>query len=58
MGTMRPLLKVQNDGSSANSQEILVSMDNERPEGTEDQSITSTDGEDLRRNVHMRRSEI
>ena len=45
-------------GSSANSQEIPVSMDNERPEGNEDQSITSVDGEDLRRNVHMRRSEI
>ena len=26
--------------------------------GTEDQYITSADGEDLRRNVHMRRSEI
>ena len=55
---MRPLAKAQNDGSSANSQEILVSMDNERPEGTEDQSITSADGEYLRRNVHMGRSEI
>ena len=58
MGTMQPLLKVQNDGSSANSQEILVLMDNVRPEGTEDQSITSEDSEDLRRNVHMRRSKI
>ena len=50
--------QAHNDVYSANSQETLVSMDNERPEGTEDQSITSADGEDLRRNVHMRRSEI
>ena len=55
---MRPLVKVQNDGSSANSQEIPISMDNENPDGTEDQSITFADGEDLRRNVHMRRSKI
>ena len=33
-------------------------MENERPKGTEDQSIKSADGEDLMRNVHMRRSEI
>ena len=58
MGTMCPLVKAQNDGYSAKSQEIPVSMDNERPEGTEDQSITSADGEYLRRNVHMRRSKI
>ena len=55
---MRPLVKAQNDGSNANSLEITVSMDNERPEVTEDQYITSADGEDLRRNVHMRRSDI
>ena len=58
MGTIRPLVIAQNDGSSANSQEIPVSMYNVRPEGTEDQSITSEDGEELRRNVYMRRSEI
>ena len=58
MGAWLPLVKAQNDGSSANSQQIPVSMDNEHPEGTEDQSITSEDGEDLRRNVHMRRSKI
>ena len=58
MGNMRPLFKAQNDGSSANIQEIPVSMDNEHLEGTEDQYITSEDGEDLRRNVHMRRSKI
>ena len=32
-------------------------MDNVRPEGNEDQYITSTGGEDLERNVHMRPSE-
>ena len=58
MGTMRPLVKAQDDGSSANRQEIPVSMDNERPYGTEYQSIISADGEDLRRNVHAGRSEI
>ena len=57
-GNHAPIGKAQNDGSSANSQEITLSMDNERPEGTEYQSITSADGEDLRRNVHVRRSEI
>ena len=57
-GNHAPIGQAHNDGSSANSQEIPVSMDNERTEGTEDQSITSADGEDLRRNVHMRRSEI
>ena len=58
MGTIRPLVKAENNGSIANSQEIPVSMDNEHPEGTEDQYITSEDSEDLRRSVHMRRSEI
>ena len=47
----------QNDGSSANRQEIPVSMDNLRPKSTEDQSITSADGESLGRNVNVRRSE-
>ena len=32
-------------------------MENVSPEGTEDQSVTSTSGEDLGRNVHVRRSE-
>ena len=57
-GNHAPIGQAQNDVSSANIQEIPVSMDNVRPKGTEDQSITSSDGEDLRRNVHMRRSEI
>ena len=52
-----PISQAQNDGSSDNSQEIPVSMDNVPPEGIEDQYITSSYGEDLRRNVHVRRSE-
>ena len=32
-------------------------MDNVRPEGTENQSITSPSVEDLGRNLHLRRSE-
>ena len=39
MGTIRPLVIAQNDGSSANSQEIPASTDNEHPEGTEYQSF-------------------
>ena len=52
-----PISQVQNDRSSSNIQEIPVSMENVLPEGNEDQSITSADGEDLRRNVRVRRSE-
>ena len=33
-------------------------MDNVRPEGTEDQYVTSPSGEALGRNVHVRRSEL
>ena len=43
-GNHAPIGQAQNNGSSANSQEIPVSMDNERPEGTEDQSIISSNG--------------
>ena len=53
-----PIVHAQNDGSSANSQKISVSMDNVDPEGTEDQYNTCPDGEDLRSNVHVRRSEL
>ena len=48
-----PIVQAQSDGYSANSQEILVSMDNVCPEGTEDQYVTSPRGEDLGRNVHV-----
>ena len=54
---LAPIGQAQNDGSSANSQEIPVSMYNVCPEGTEDQYITSAYGEDLRRNAHVRCSE-
>ena len=43
-GNHVPIGQAQNDGSSYNSQEIPVSMDNVIPEGNEDQSITSADG--------------
>ena len=55
-GNHAPIGQSHNDGSSDNSQEIPVSIDNVRPEGNEDQSITSADGEYLRRNFHVRRS--
>ena len=51
-----PVSQAQNAVSSSNTQEIPVSMENVRPEGTEDQSATSPSGEDLRRNVYLRRS--
>ena len=57
-GNHAPIGQAQNYGSSANSQEILVSIYNVRPEVTEDQSITSADGDYLRRNVHMIHSVI
>ena len=40
-GNYEPIGQAQNYGSSANSQEIPVSMDNVCPEGAEDQSVTS-----------------
>ena len=42
-----PIGQEQNGGSSANSQEIPVSMDNVCPEGNEDQYVSSTNGEAL-----------
>ena len=55
-GNHAPIGQAQNGGSSSNSQEIPVSMDNVCPEGTEDQYVTSPSGEALGRNVHVRRS--
>ena len=49
-----PIGQSQNYGSSDNSQEIPVSMENVRLEETEDQSVTSPIGEALGRNVHVR----
>ena len=57
MGTMRPLVKAQNDSSSAKSQEIPVSMDNVCPDGNENQYVTSTSVETLGSNVNVRYSE-
>ena len=51
-GNHAPIGQAHNEGSS-NSQETPVSMDNVRPEGTEEQSVTSPNGESLGRNVHM-----
>ena len=50
-----PTFQAQNDGYSY-SQEITASMENVRPEGTEDQSVTSPSGEALVMNVHVRHS--
>ena len=55
-GNHAPIGQAQNNGSSANSQEILVSTENVCPQGTEDQYVTSPRGEALVRNVHVRRS--
>ena len=55
-GNHAPIGQSQNDGYS-DSQEIPVPMDDVHPEGNGYQSITSTSGEDLGRNVHARRSE-
>ena len=57
-GNHAPIGQSQNKDYNANSQEITVSMDNGRPEVTEEKYITSVDGEDLRRNVHVRSSDI
>ena len=57
MGTMHPLVKSQNDGSSNNIREIPVSMDNVCPDGNENQYVTSPSGEALGRNINVRRSE-
>ena len=55
---MVPISKAQNGGSSANSQEIPVSLDNVCPEGTEYQYVTSPSVEALVRNVDVRHSEL
>ena len=55
-GNHAPIGQAQNDNSSANSQEISVSMDNVRPGVTEDQSIISIIGEALGKNFHVRSS--
>ena len=49
--------QAQNGGSSVNSREIPVSMDNVCPDGNENQYVKSPSGEALVRNVNVRRSE-
>ena len=55
-GNHAPIGQAQNDGSSANSQETPVSMENLCPNGTEDKYVTSPSGEDLGKNVNVKRS--
>ena len=47
-----PVGQAQNN-SSCDLQEIPVSMENVRPEGTEDQSATSPSGEALGKNIRL-----
>ena len=54
-GNHTPIGQAHND-SSSDSQEIPVSMDNVRPDGTEDQYFTSPGGEAFGRNFHVSRS--
>ena len=55
-GNHAPIGQAQNSGSSDNSQEITVSMENVCPKGIEDQYVTSPSGETSGRNVIVRRS--
>ena len=56
-GNHAPIGQAQNSGSSANSLEIPVSMDNVCPDRNENQYVTSASGESLGRNFNVRRSE-
>ena len=56
-GNHAPIGQAHNGGSSANRREIPVSMDNVCPDRNEKQYVTSPSGEDLGRNVNVRRSE-
>ena len=55
-GKYAPIGQAQKYGSSANRQEIPVSMENVCPEGNKYQYVTSPSGEDLMRNFHVRHS--
>ena len=57
-GNHAPIGQSQNGGSSTNSQEIPVSMDNVCLDGNEDQYVTSPSGEDLGSNVNVRRFKL
>ena len=56
-GNHAPIGQAQNGDSSANSQEIPVSMNNVCPDGNKNKYVTSSSGEALGRNVNLRRSE-
>ena len=56
-GNYAPIGQAQKYGSSANRQEIPVSMDNVCSYGNENQYVTSPSGEAMGRNVHVRNSE-
>ena len=51
-----PISQAQNDGFNVNSKEISASIENVCPEGTGDQSVKSSNGEDLVWDVHVRSS--
>ena len=57
-GNHAPIYQSQNYGSSYNSPEIPVLMENVRPKGTEYQYVTFPSGGTLRRNVHVRCSKL
>ena len=56
-GNHAPIGQVQNSGSSSNSREIPVSMDNICPDRNENQYVTSPSGEAFGRNVNVKRFE-
>ena len=56
-GNHAPIGQAHNGGSSANSQDIPVSMDNVCTDRNGNQYVTSPSGEALGRNVNVRRSE-
>ena len=56
-GNHAPIGQAHNGCYSANSREILVSIDNVCPKENENQYVTSPSGEYLVRNVNVRRSE-
>ena len=57
-GNISPVVQVWNDVYSTNSQEILILVDNIRPEDTGYQSVTSPILEALGGNFHLRHSDF
>ena len=56
-GSHAPVFQIWNDGSITNSQVIPVLMENDFPEGPQDQYVTSKSGGDFGRDTHMRNYE-